>query len=97
MYNIIKKMIIRKDGTKMRFITRDTMFFNKEAGTAKAHVVHDSYNRTYYIPRSKVRVIETIEPANEFDIERYIVEIPDWIIRNNFIPVFDMCELVLDR
>lgn len=79
----------------MRFITTDTMFFKQ--GTAKAHVIHDQRYKKYYIPRSKVTILETIEPVNEYDIAHHVIEIPDWIIRNNQIPVFDLCELALDR
>lgn len=79
----------------MRFVTTGSMFFKQ--GTEKAHAVHGAYGRTYYIPRKLVKVIETIPAENEYDIEHHVVEIPDWIIRKNSIPVFNLDELVLDR
>ena len=79
----------------MRFITTDSMFF--KTGTAKAYVVSDERSTHYYIPKSQVKIIETIEPESEFGIERHIIEIPDWLIRKNGIPVFKLTELELYR
>ena len=66
-------------------------------GTEKALAVHDHHNRVYYIPRSKITVIEEIEPTNAYDVKHLIIEVPDWIIRKNNIPVFNITELFLVR
>ena len=78
----------------MRFITTDSTFFKQ--GTAKAYVVYDGRHH-YYIPKSQVKVIETIPPASEYDIEHHVLEISDWILRKNNIPIFRLCELELVR
>ena len=69
----------------------------KTYGTAKAFAVSDQYNRYYYIPRSQVKVIEVIEPQSKFDMTQLIIEVPDWIIRKNGIPVFTLTEMDLER
>ena len=77
----------------MRFVTTDTMFFKQ--GTEKAFAVHDQYGKVHYIPKSQVKVIETIEPATEYEIAHHIIEIPDWLCRR--LPIFNLDELALDR
>ncbi len=66
-------------------------------GSEKALAIHDHLNRTYYIPRSQIKVVEEIEPANGFDAKHIIIEVPDWLIRKNNIPVFNITELHLGR
>ena len=66
-------------------------------GTEKALAVHDHRNRTYYIPRSQIKVVEEIEPTNEYDVKHIIFEVPDWLIRKNNIPAFNITELFLVR
>lgn len=79
----------------MTFRTTDSMFFKQ--GTEKAHAVHDSKGRTYYIPRKLVKIVEEIEPQSEYDIPHFIVDIPDWIVRKNGLPIFEISELALER
>ena len=66
-------------------------------GTEKALAVHDHCNKVYYIPRSQIKVVEEIEPANEYDVKHLIIEVPDWLIRKNSIPTFNITELFLVR
>lgn len=66
-------------------------------GSEKALAIHDHYNKTYFIPRSQIKVIEEIEPVNEFDVKHIIIEVPDWILHKNNVPVFNITELHLVR
>ena len=66
-------------------------------GSEKALAVHDHRNKTYYIPRSKITVTEEIEPTDAYDVKHIIIEVPDWLIRKNNIPVFNITELHLVR
>ena len=79
----------------MRFIVIESTYNNQ--GTAKAFSVSDQYNRTYWIPRSQVKIVERTEPRTKFDSVHLTIEVPDWIIRKNGIPVFNVTEMVLDR
>lgn len=66
-------------------------------GTEKAFACHDSHGHTYYVPRSKVKIIEEIAPKNVYDVTTLIIEIPAWIISRNDLPIFDLDELFLER
>lgn len=70
--------------------------YNKQ-GTEKAFACSDQYSNTYWIPRSQVKVIEKIEPETEYDMPRLVIDVPDWIIRRNNIPVFTITEMDLVR
>ena len=68
-----------------------------EYGTPKAFCVHDDYGQLYWIPRSQIKVIERIEKSNDLDVSGLVVEIPDWLIKKNSIPVFRLTEMTLIR
>ena len=64
-------------------------------GTAKAFVVTDGYNKSYYIPRSQTEVLD--EYVQDGFAELLLIDIKDWVIRRNDIPVFNMTEMALIR
>ena len=66
-------------------------------GSEKAFAVHDQFNRTYWIPRSQIKIEEKSEPINEFDEVVLTVEVADWIIRKNGLPIFKLTEMQLVR
>ena len=79
----------------MRFTVIESTYLNQ--GSAKAFAVHDAHNRTYYIPRSQVSIIDKQEPQTEYDVAHLLIEVKDWVIRKNNIPVFNITEMHLDR
>ncbi len=79
----------------MRFRVIESTF--NMQGTAKAFAVSDSHKRTYFIPRSQIKIVERIEAENEFDMAHLIIDVPNWIIRNNQIPIFNLTEMFLER
>ena len=81
--------------SKMKFIVQESTYIKQ--GTEKAFAVHDQYNKTYYIPRSQVAVVDTIRPQTKYDMTKLIIEVPNWIIKRNNIPVFNITEMTLDR
>lgn len=78
----------------MKFETVGSVFFKQ--GTKKAYAVHDE-RYTYYIPKSQVKVIKKIPAESEYDIDTYIIEIPDWLVNKNGLPIFKLAELALVR
>lgn len=66
-------------------------------GSAKALSVSDHNKRTYWIPRSQISVVETIEKENDYDTTKHIIEVKDWVINKNNIPIFKLTEMQLIR
>ena len=64
-------------------------------GTKKAFSVTDSYNRTYYIPRTQTEVLD--EYVQDGFHEVLLIEVKDWVIHRNNIPVFNLTEMGLIR
>ena len=83
-------------GTKMTFLV-DEYQYNGQ-GTAKAFCVHDVYGSRYWIPRSKVKIIDKVQSADDLTKNATLtINIPNWIIKNNQIPIFNLDELQLVR
>lgn len=76
------------------YVIEDT--YTKQ-GTDKAFCDCDEHGRYYWFPRSQVKVLERIEPQSKYDVAHLHVEIPDWLIRKNLVPVFRLTALVIDR
>ncbi len=79
----------------MRFWVSESTY--NMQGSDKAFACHDSHKRTYYIPRSQVKVLEREEVQTAYDTVHILIEVPDWIVRKNRLPVFDFAEMDLDR
>lgn len=79
----------------MKFSVLESTYYNQ--GTEKAFACTDDRLHRYYIPRSQVKIIERIEPEDKYGTIKLIIDVPDWIIRNNLIPVFRITELDLIR
>ena len=79
----------------MKFDVMEHIYNNN--GTTKAFADYDSFGNFYYIPRSQIKIIDRIEPKTEFGATHLIIEVPDWIIHNNDIPVFQMTALNVIR
>lgn len=77
----------------MEFKIRETALRN---GTEKAFMDEDQYHNHYFIPRSLIKIKERIPGQFECDTV-LLVEIPDWIIRKNCIPIFTLTDLHLVR
>ena len=80
----------------MLFLT-DKDIFEKQ-GTNNAFLIHDIHGLTYWIPRSQVTIKEEKQSDNPLIKNiTLLIDIPDWIIKKNFIPVFNSEELTLYR
>lgn len=79
----------------MKFWVMESAY--EKQGSAKAFACHDSRNNVYYIPRSQVKVIEKTEPATEYDSVYMLIDVADWIVKKNRLPIFDITELQLER
>lgn len=85
-----------KGGNGMIFRVDKSQY--ERQGTSKAACIHDVYGARYWIPRSQVKVIDKEKSANPLvQNVTLTVEIADWIIRKNQIPVFKLEELQLIR
>lgn len=69
----------------------------RSQGTANAFAVTDSNGRTYYIPRSQVNIVERQDPESDYDVAHLTIDVKDWVINRNRIPVFKITELSLVR
>ena len=79
----------------MRFKVYESTY--NRHGTEKAFVCSDQYGHDYWIPRSQVKVVERIEPKSEYEVPELIIDVPNWIIHKNCIPIFTLTELWLVR
>lgn len=64
-------------------------------GSEKAIYVTDRYDRGYWIPRKCITIIE--EQTNDTGNVNYIVNIADWVLHKNNVPIFDTNEMQLIR
>lgn len=74
----------------MRFIISKSDY---NRGTDKSITVSNGRyinGGTYYIPRSQITVIDQYE-------NRLLIDVKDWVINANQIPIFDLTEMQLDR
>lgn len=79
----------------MQFLVKEDIL--AKYGSAKAFCDSDKYGNTHWIPRSMIKIAERIEPNGAHDRATLVVDIPDWLIRKNGIPVFALTNLQLYR
>lgn len=79
----------------MKFNVIETTY--KEQGNAKCFIDTDCYGKNYYIPRSQIKVVEREEAKSELGVAHLVIEVPNWIINKNNIPVFKLTALKLVR
>ena len=74
----------------MRFIINRSTY---NAGSEKCiALTNDRYihQGTYYIPRSQITVLDECE-------DDLLIDVKDWVIGANNIPIYDLTEMKLDR
>ena len=69
----------------------------KAYGTEKAFCASDCYGHVYWFPRSLVKIIRREEHKKPLIGATLTVDIPDWIIHKNVVPIFKLTELRLVR
>lgn len=74
----------------MRFYINEAIY--NEQGTEKAFCDTDDHGFRYYIPRKIVKVISRRRSDNDLIINNIeiLVDIPDWLIKKNGIPIYRM-------
>ena len=74
----------------MKFIINRSAY---NAGTEKSIPVSNGRylnGKTYYITRSQVTVVDQHE-------DKLLIDVKDWVINANQVPIFDLNEMQLDR